>query len=208
MYFYTNLKPKKMKNSLFTIALSVLAIIGIAGVHTNDIIVNQNSSTVKWTGSKASGSQHSGTINISRGKLVFDHGRLVGGEMIIDMNSIKNTDIKSQKKSQRLVDHLKNEDFFFVEKHPTAILKIISAASMPDNLYKVAADLTIKGITNRITFATHLTVKKDSFRATANIKIDRTKWDIKYGSGSFFKDLGDRMILDEIEFDIFLLSVK
>ena len=152
-----------MRNILFTIVLSILAIIGIASVHTNDIIVNQTSSTVKWTGSKASGSKHSGTINISRGTLVFDHGRLVGGEIIINMNSIKNTDIKSQKKSQRLVDHLKNEDFFFVEKHPTAILKIISAASMPDNLYKVAADLTIKGITNRITFSTHLTVKKDGF---------------------------------------------
>ncbi|MDC0204551.1 YceI family protein [Flavobacteriales bacterium] len=197
-----------MKNILFTIVLSVLAIIGIAGVHTNDIIVNQTSSSIKWTGSKASGSKHSGTINISKGKLVFDHGRLVGGEMIIDMNSIKNTDIKSERKSQRLVDHLKNEDFFFVEKYPTAILKIISAERMPDNLYKVAADLTIKGITNRITFTTHLTIKKDGFLGTANIKIDRTKWDIKYGSGSFFEGLGDRMILDEIEFDIFLLSVK
>ena len=208
MYFWRNLKLKKMKNILFTIVLSVLAVIGIASVHTNDIIVNQTNSTVKWIGSKASGSSHSGTINISRGKLVFDHGRLVGGEIVIDMNSIKNTDIKSEKKSQRLVDHLKNEDFFFVEKHPTATLKIISAESMPDNLYKVAADLTIKGITNRITFSTHMTIKKNSFLATANIKIDRTKWDIKYGSGSFFKDLGDRMILDDIEFDILLLSVK
>lgn len=75
-------------------------------------------------------------------------------------------------------------------------------------MYKVAADLTIKEITNRITFSTHLTAKQNSFLATANIKIDRTKWDIKYGSGSFFENLGDRMILDDIEFDIFLLSVK
>ena len=196
-----------MKNILFTIVLSVLVIIGIASVHTNDIIVNQTSSTVKWTGSKASGSSHSGTINISEGKLVFDHGRLVGGEVVIDMNSIKNTDIEGRKK-QRLEMHLKNEDFFFVEKYPTAILKIISAASMPDNLYKVAADLTIKGITNRITFATHLTVKNNGFLATANIKIDRTRWDIVYKSGSIFKELGDKLIYDEIEFDIFLLSVK
>ena len=196
-----------MKNILFTIVLSVLAIIVIAGMHTNDIVVNQTSSTVKWTGSKPAG-KHSGTIDISRGKLVFDHGRLVGGEIIIDMNSIKNTDIKSEKKSQYLVDHLKGEDFFFVEKHPTAILKIIRAESMPDNLYKVAADLTIKGITNRITFTAHLTVKKDGFLGTANIKIDRTKWDIVYKSGSIFKELGDKLIYDEIEFDIFLLSVK
>ena len=207
MYFWTNLKLKKMKNILFTILLSVLVIIGIAGVHTNDIVVNQTSSTVKWTGSKPAG-KHSGTIDISKGKLTFNHGKLVGGEIVIDMNSIKNTDIKSERKSQRLVDHLKNEDFFFVEKYPTAILKIISAERMPDNLYKVAADLTIKGITNRITFTAHLTIKKDGFLGTANIKIDRTKWDIKYGSGSFFEGLGDRMILDDIEFDILLLSVK
>lgn len=101
MYFCRNLKLKKMKNILLTIILSVLAIIGISSVHTNDVIVNQTSSTVKWTGSKASGSSHSGTIDISRGKLVFDHGKLVGGEMIIDMNSIKNTDIKSEKKKPK-----------------------------------------------------------------------------------------------------------
>ena len=81
MYFWRNLKLKKMKNILFTIVLSVLAIIVIAGVHTNDIVVNQTNSTITWKGSKASGSSHSGTINISEGKLVFDHGRLVGGKL-------------------------------------------------------------------------------------------------------------------------------
>ena len=88
-----------MKNILFTIVLSVLTIIVIAGMHTNDIVVNQTSSTVKWTGSKPAG-KHSGTIDISRGKLVFDHGKLVGGEIIIDMNSIKNTDIEGRRKER------------------------------------------------------------------------------------------------------------
>jgi len=198
-----------MKKILLLSLLALFSCFAIAGgLHTNDVQVNPKKSTVKWKGSKPT-SSHSGTINISTGKLVFDHGRLVGGEFVIDMNTIQNTDIESERKRASLVEHLKDEDFFNVEEFPTAELKIINAAAMSeDNVYKMEANLTIKGITNKIAFSAIVVVKRNDFLAEANFKIDRTKWGIKYGSGSFFEDLGNRMILDDIEFDIVLSSEK
>ena len=196
-----------MKRTSLILILSFFFLLHNVYAHTNDVIVNTKSSTVTWTGSKPGG-DHSGAINISSGKLIFDHGRLVGGDFVIDMTTIKNTDIKSQKKKEYLEEHLKNEDFFDVEKFPTAELRIISAEPRPDNIYQIKADLTIKGITHQIEFSTHLTLKKNNFLATANIKIDRTKWGVVYKSGNVFKELGDKIIHDEIKFDVYLLSVK
>tara|TARA_B100000902_G_scaffold223178_1_gene212013 strand:- start:992 stop:1588 length:597 start_codon:yes stop_codon:yes gene_type:complete len=196
------------KISIFIISFCFLLFnISANNIHTNDVIVNTKNSTVTWTGSKP-GEDHSGTINISSGKLTFDHGRLVGGEFVIDMSTIKNTDIESARKREYIEEHLKNEDFFDVEKFPTAKLVITGADPAPDNVYKISANLTIKDITHKIIFSSHVVVKKNNFSATANIKIDRTKWDVVYKSGNIFKDLGDKIIHDEINFDIFLLSEK
>jgi len=124
------------------------------------------------------------------------------------MNSISCSDIESEKKNQYLVGHLKNEDFFNVEQFPLATITISKAVKGEGNSYKILADLTIKGITQPVTFQAKVEINGLNFLATAKIKIDRTKWDIKYGSGNFFENLGDKMILDEIEFDVYLLSVK
>jgi polyisoprenoid-binding protein YceI len=109
---------------------------------------------------------------------------------------------------QRLEGHLKNKDFFNVEEFPLATITITNAVRGSGNSYKIMANLTIKGITHPISFAADVNVNGKNFLATAKIKIDRTKWDIKYNSGNYFKDLGDKLILDEVEFDIYLLSVK
>ena len=196
-----------MKKISFLLSFVLFSFFLVASVHTNDIIVNTKSSTVKWTGAKPTGS-HSGTINISSGKLVFDHGKLVGGDFTIDMNTIQNTDIESERKRNYLVDHLKNEDFFNVSQFPTAKLLITNVDRLPDNAYKVRADLTIKDITHSVTFSAVVQLKGNNFLATANIEIDRTKWDVVYKSGNVFKDLGDKIIYDEISFDVFLLSEK
>lgn len=195
-----------MKN-IITLTLSFLFFTTNILAHTNDVIVNHKNSTIKWTGSKPTG-DHSGTINISSGKLVFDHGTLVGGQFIIDMTSIACTDLKPDEGGDKLVRHLKNEHFFDVEKFPTAKIVITRADAMPDGVYKISANLTIKDITHPIIFSAHVTYKKNNFLATANINIDRTKWDVVYKSGSVFKDLGDKFIHDEIKFDLFLLSEK
>jgi len=174
--------------------------------HTDHINVDAKTSTIKWIGSKIAES-HEGTINIQKGVLDINHGVLVGGQIIIDMSTITNTDMEGKRK-QRLEWHLKNEDFFNVESFPLAVITITSAKRSEGNSHNIIADLTIKNITHSINFVANVEIKGLNYLATAKIKIDRTKWDIKYNSGNFFKDLGDKLILDEVEFDISLLSEK
>jgi polyisoprenoid-binding protein YceI len=114
----------------------------------------------------------------------------------------------------RIEGHLKSDDFFYVEKFPSSILKIREVIKDPvsegdlESSYTVVAELTIKEITNTIEFVADININRNQFSATAKIQIDRTLWDIKYHSGNYVKDLGDKLILDEIEFDISLVSVK
>ena len=196
-----------MKQKLLILSLAFFTLMSFTTVmHQDHVKVNTITSTVKWKGSKVA-SSHEGNIKLSSGKLIFDHGKLVGGEFEIDMSTIVNTDMEGRMK-QRLEWHLKNEDFFNVAEFPTSTITITNAVKGEGNTYKVVADLTIKGITHPISFDADVNVNGLNFLAAAKIKIDRTKWDIKYNSGNFFKDLGDKLILDEIEFDVFLLSEK
>ena len=197
-----------MKKIFLSCALSLLALFAIANKpHIENVRVNEKNSTIKWVGSKVT-SSHEGNVKIAKGILSINHGTLVGGEISIDMNSITCTDIKSEKKNQYLVEHLKDEDFFNTKDFPVASIKIMRAHKGEGNNYEIIANLTIKGITHPITFEADVAINGVNFLAKAKIKIDRTKWGVKYGSGSFFEDLGDKMILDEIGFDVFLVSVK
>ena len=196
-----------MKKIFLSAILSVLTLFTMAiKPHVDNVRVNTENSTVKWKGSKIS-SSHEGTVNIIKGALNINHGTLVGGQFSIDMQSLATTDM-SEEYNKKLDGHLKNEDFFNVSEFPTASITITNALRGSGKAYKIIANLTIKGITHPISFAADVDVNGKNFLATAKIKIDRTKWGIKYNSGNYFKDLGDKLILDEIEFDIFLLSVK
>ena len=197
-----------MKRTILTLLLAIITTFSFATKpHTDNVRIDTKSSTVKWIGSKVA-SSHEGTINIQRGVLMIKHGALVGGQFSIDMNSIKNTDIESEEYSAKLEGHLKNKDFFDVEQFPTAVITITNAIKGKENNYTVIANLTIKGITHPITFDANVNINGINFLAKAKIKIDRTKWDITYNSGNFFENLGDYLIKDEIEFDVFLLSAK
>ena len=197
-----------MKRTILTLLLAIITTFSFATKpHTDNVRIDTKSSTVKWIGSKVA-SAHEGTINIQRGVLMIKHGALVGGQFSIDMNSIKNTDIESEEYSAKLEVHLKNKDFFNVEQFPTAVITITNAIKGKENNYTVIANLTIKGITHPITFDANVNINGINFLAKAKIKIDRTKWDITYNSGNFFENLGDYLIKDEIEFDVFLLSAK
>ena len=200
-----------MKNILLSIVLSVFTLIAMGtNPHTDHVRVNTDNSTVKWKGSKIADG-HEGVIKIQKGVLMIEHGKLVGGEFGIDMNSISCSDIESEKKNKYLVDHLKSDDFFDVEHFPAATIRITKALPIKESdrgNYLIIADLTIKGITHPITFGADVKISGKSYIATAKIKIDRTRWNVRYNSGNFFKDLGDKLILDEIEFDIYLVSEK
>jgi polyisoprenoid-binding protein YceI len=170
--------------------------------------INPEESTVKWIGSKITES-HEGTVNIHQGMLNIIDGKLDGGEFVLDMNTIKNTDIESEKYKSMLEEHLKDEDFFDVKNHPLSVIKITDAVKKGRGVsYAITADLTIKGITHPINFDADVKIEDLNYLATAKIKIDRTKWGVEYNSDNFFKDLGDRLIKDEVEFDIILRSEK
>ena len=165
--------------------------------------IDTNTSTVKWVGAKITGSTHEGTVSITEGGIVLKSGVITGGKFSIDMTSINVTDIEGGKK-ERLEGHLKNEDFFDVEKHKTANLEIVSVAGD-----KVKANLTIKGITNEITFPTKVVLDgSGGLTATATIEVDRSKYDVRYGSDSFFDNLGDKAIEDIIKFNVSLTGTK
>ena len=192
------------KNILFSLVLSFFTIVSFS---QKMVEVNTDASRLMWVGSKLT-SSHQGEINLKSGELEIKDGKLVGGQFVIDMTSIKNTDIKDEKSRNKLERHLKDKDFFGVDKYPESTLKITKVVYVNKDDYKIIAHLTIKDITHPITFSANVRIDNDQFLATSIIKFDRTKWDIKYNSKSFFEDLGDYMILDEIELKLFLLSEK
>ncbi len=156
--------------------------------------VKVSQSKVTWKGYKVTGS-HDGTIDLKSGFLMMNGKNLTGGEFVIDMTSISNTDMTAGNGKEKLEGHLKSDDFFGVEKHPTAKLVIKSSENFNKNSYTVKGDLTIKGITKPIT----LVISMFENKATATMKVDRSKFDVRYGSGSFFDDLGDKTIYDEFD---------
>ena len=195
-------------NKLFTYTLSISIITLFSfTTHVNKVNANKNNSTVIWTGSKPTGS-HTGNVTLKDGHLLFDHGNLVGGEFIIDMTSITCTDIESEKKNKYLVDHLKDEDFFDVNQFPEAKLVVNRVKNLEGSQFEMKGNMTIKGITKPVTFNADIKINRNSYTAIAKIVIDRTKWGVEYKSGNIFKDLGDKIIYDDMEFDIFLVSEK
>lgn len=159
-------------------------------------VVNAGASKVAWLAKKVTG-EHNGLVAIQQGELSLDGGKLVGGSFTIDMNSITCLDIENEAYNTKFVTHLKSDDFFGTATHPTAKLVIKKVEAKGDNNYAVTGDLTIKGITNEIGFDANVAENGGKVNATANIVVNRAKYDIKYRSGSFFDGLGDKMIYDE-----------
>lgn len=185
-----------MKN-LKTIAIALLvAVSTIATAQTKKI--DASKSSIHWVGKKVTG-QHEGTVNLKDGYLIFKGKKLTGGTFNVDMTSLTATDLTGDYLG-KLNGHLKSEDFFGTEKNPTAKLVFKKIADKKNGTYTVTADLTIKNVTAPVTF--DITVKGST--ATTTLKIDRTKYGIKYGSGSFFDNLGDKTINDEFELTVSL----
>lgn len=182
-----------MKN-LKTIAIALLVAFSTATVTAQAKKVDVAKSKITWVGKKVTG-QHNGTVNLKEGTLIFKGSKLSGGNFTVDMNSISTYDLKAGEGKEKLDGHLKNDDFFGTDKYPTSTLVFKTIKDKGNNVYTVNADLTIKGKTNPITF--DITVNGKT--ATTALKIDRTKYDIKYGSGSFFDNLGDKTINDDFD---------
>lgn len=185
-----------MKN-LKTIALTLVVALATTIATAQNKKINTEKSIINWVGKKVTG-QHSGTISFQSGTLVFEKNALKGGSFTVDMTSINVTDLEAGKGKEKLEGHLKADDFFGTDKFATSTLDFKKIGSKGNGVYTVTADLTIKGITNSVSF--DITVKGNT--ATAKLMVDRTKFDIKYGSGSFFDNLGDKAINDEFELNV------
>ena len=179
-----------MKN-FKTIAIALVVALSTITATAQDKKINASKSKISWVGEKVTG-KHTGTINIKDGSLTFKNNKLIGGTVTVDMNSITVTDLTGEAKGN-LEGHLKAADFFGTDKHPTSKMVFKSVKAKSGNVYTVTADLTIKNITKPVTF--DLTVDKNS--ATTTFKVDRTKYDITYKSGSVFDGLGDAAIYDD-----------
>lgn len=155
--------------------------------------INTAESKVVWKGYKIAGS-HEGTINLQSGSLDFKDEVLTGGTFVMDMTTISTTDLKGDYKNQ-LDGHLKSDDFFGVNNYKTAKLVFNNVKVTGKNSYSVTGDLTIKDKTNPVT----VIISVYGSKATATLKVDRTKFDVKYGSASFFDGLKDKAIYDEFD---------
>jgi len=169
---------------------------------------NAEASMIKWKGFKPTGS-HDGTISISSGSLEMTEGKITGGTFKMDMTSIVVKDIPvDDEKNGKLLGHLTSPDFFDSENHPVAIFTI-TGTEETEGKTMLSGNLEIKGNENNITFPVTITKGENSVTLASEIfSIDRSKWDIKYGSKSFFDNLGDKFINDDIELKIVVETTK
>lgn len=183
----------------FVASVSFLAFTPKADTYTVDL----TKSTITWEGKKFAGG-HNGSVDLTSGNLIFSGKNLTGGGFVANMATIKDSD-----KNGGLEKHLKSEDFFGVEKFPAAnfVIKKVDGNGASVN---VTGDLTIKGITNSITFPATLAWNADkTISATADkIVIDRTKYGIQFKSKSVFANIGDNFIYDEFTLSVKLVAKK
>ena len=164
---------------------------------------NRKTSMIHWTGKKVTG-QHSGSINIRSGLFVFDSGRITGGEIVVEMATIQVTDLEGEDKSD-LEGHLRGEDFFGVKEYPTATFAVSGSKLAAYGGVEVLGMLTIKG-EQQLASATVNFTPGDAVVVTVKMSFDRTAFGIRYGSGSFFDDLGDRAINDQVDLKMLLVE--
>ena len=167
--------------------------------------VQQASSSVNWTGKKVLG-LHTGSINIANGFIEITDNTIVGGEIQIDMTSIVTTDIEDKKTNEGFLAHLLNDDFFSVDKFKTAKLTITGSSKIETNKFKIEGNLTIKDISHPISFISSIEIFTDTFHSLGEVVIDRTLYNIRYGSGKFIDNLGDKLIYDEFVLQFKLIA--
>ncbi len=195
------------KSIISSLIVLLLAMSNSLFAQTTTSKINTTKSSIGWVGKKILG-QHNGKVKIQDGSFILKNNVLVGGEFTIDMKSITCDDLTDADYNKKLIGHLNSTDFFNVEGFPTANLKITKVLKNTKiaNTYNLTADLTVKGITNSITFPATFKKVGNVFEGNAKITLDRTKWDIKYGSSSFFEGLGDKAIKNEIELNVNIAS--
>jgi len=169
--------------------------------------IQKESSIVNWTGKKVLG-LHTGTIAVAKGSIDMDHEKIVSGDVVIDMTSLTITDINDRKTHQEFKDHLWNDDFFSIDEFSTSHLKVVQGTLTNKNEYELSGLLTIKNITQPVTFTGKIEILTDFLYSTGELVVDRTLYNIRYGSGKFIDNLGDKLIHDEFVLQFKLIAQR
>ena len=200
-----------MKKTILSIVAAVaVALSAQAQITDGKYILDFNKSTINWKASKVTGSGHEGTVRVSSGVMNVA-GKSINGKVKVDMNGIVCTDLQDAGKNAYLLNHLKGEDFFNTVKFPDAIFettKITEAKGNDGTTHRVEGNLTIKGITKPVSFNAKISGGNGQIYIVGDLKVDRTQFDIKYGSTSFFDNLGDNAINNDFTLKFSLVGNK
>lgn len=173
--------------------------------------VDTENSELAWEGRRIGGG-HDGVMGIKSGEFFVFDGDLVGGEVVIDMHQIVVLDIENPESNARLQAHLESDDFFAVEEYPEAHFEITGVEPVDgedtEKTHRIFGNMTIRGITHGIAFDANIDLRENEMMAFADFDLDRTQWNVRYGSGSFFDDLGDRAINDDFGLTFNLMAAK
>lgn len=196
-----------MKKSMLisALAISIVATMAFTPKEKKEM---QNQSIVKWIGTKVVGDDHNGTLNISEKNIKFDQGKLISGTVVVDMKTLDVLGMEGDSKN-KLIGHLSSDDFFGIKTFPKATIKTkMVTPQKKSNTYDITADLTIKGITKPQKFVATVSEDMHHYIVHAKLDVDRTAYNIKYGSGSFYDDLGDKAIGDVFHLNVTLYVKK
>ena len=141
-----------------------------------------------------------GTVQAPEGAFVVEQGQVVGGTLVADMTTIADVDLTDEKFNTMLVNHLKSDDFFSVETYPTAtfaISEVVPLEGVEGSTHRVTGSMTIKGIEQEISFPATFVESDAGLQVTGTAVLDRTLWDVRFGSDKFFDNLGDGLIEDD-----------
>jgi polyisoprenoid-binding protein YceI len=173
-----------------------------------EMTVDTAASKVSWSATKKVGAGHNGDISLKSGKISMTGGKIVGGELTVNMKSLAVADIpKEDENNKKLHDHLSSPDFFDVAKFDTASLKIKKVKQVSPTKIEIAGDLTIKGVTQPVMIPADVSMEGEMATATGKLTIDRTKFGVKYGSANYFKLAADKIVNDPFDLE-FKVSAK
>ena len=189
-----------MKTTFKFIITITLTLISISFSYSQSLTANKTQSLIRWYGEELTGKTHFGNLSFKEGQIELQDGLIIGGNFVVNMTSLSVEDLSGGAKA-RLEGHLRSDDFFSVDKYPDATLKISQKAKVEGDVQKLYGELTIKGIKHAVDFSIILVDKKT---ATANLTFDRSKYNVRFRSGSFFENLGDKLILDDIRMEVSL----
>lgn len=197
----------KKISKTFLIIFSLLIFSSYSVLEAQVYKADPDKTVIIWHGKKLTG-EHTGTIQLTSGSMEIKNDKPASGIIIIDMASLKDTDIANEGMRKKLEGHLRSDDFFSVTDYPEARLEVIGTERTIGGPVTVKGNITIKGITEPLEFTTNMDEDGDNLIFTGHIDIDRTLFDVRYGSDRFFDNLGDAAIDDIFNLDYELHMVK